>query len=173
MNYSWLSEKWNPRSLIWHISRVVWNHTKFGAQQGKWETMTATQLTQSIPKRAPLCLQWTLQPKGIKIIQQLLKINLPSGPCFLSCNSHQSRGVKLSLSHVSARVHKSTELQDHEKNMKAGCLSLPLFSSSMQRTLCSWKLKKNWDFSSLQVKCEQYCRPLIVHRWLELSLVKT
>lgn len=138
MNYSWLSEKWNPRSLIWQISRVVWRYTKFKAQQGKWET-TATQLTQSIPKRAALCLQWTLLPKGTKIIQQLLKINPPSGPCFLSCNSHQSRGVKLSLSHVSARVLICTRALSsgclgpvqpatgREKNIKADVSSLSLF----------------------------------------------
>lgn len=170
MNYSWLFEKWSPRSLTCHISRVLWNHTKLGAQQGKGETTMFTRLTRSIPKRAVLCLQWTLQPKGTKIIQQLLKINPPSGPCFLSCNSHQSRGVKPSLSHVSARVLVCP------KALSSGCLArvaalkhvqpatgpweelesrMSLSLHSMQGTLCSWKLKKIWDFSSLQVKCEQ------------------
>lgn len=82
-----------------------------------------------------------------------------------------------SLSHVSARVLLCTRAlgalaraaahalvqpatgpwEEHESRM-----SLPLspFSPSMQRILCSWKLKKVWDISSLQVKCEQVLQAL-------------
>ncbi|KAJ7399385.1 hypothetical protein BTVI_115497 [Pitangus sulphuratus] len=47
-----------------------------------------------------MCWQRTLQLKGTKIIQQLLKINPPNRPRFLFCNSHQTIGLKLTLSHV-------------------------------------------------------------------------
>lgn len=96
---------WVDRSAEHSATTLGLEHSKANEKQWQpYSSHTASPREQSYADNEHC--SWNKQ----KLYNSFLKYILPTGPASCSVNSHQTRGVELTLSHINAHMLKSTKL---------------------------------------------------------------